>query len=314
MLKRCLVFVATLLAASAVIFTVLGLLPGNVAEVMLGNTATPESVQALSHQLGLDRPFWQRYLSWLAGFVSGDLGTSVAYDAPVRELVWERLAVTLPLALMAMALTVALALSAGLYAAARQHRPGDWAVMALTQLGMAVPSFWLAILLILLGAVQLHWFPAGGFPRWEDGTGPALQALVLPALALAAVQAAILARVTRSAVLEVLREDFVRSARARGLGERAVLLRHVLPNALVPVLTVAGLQFANLLTGTVIVENVFTLPGLGRLVFQAIANRDLVVVQDLVMLMAAAVIAINFGVDLLCLAVDPRLRERRVGA
>jgi len=308
LLKRFASFVATLIAASMVIFAVLALLPGSVVEVMLGETATPEAVAALTHQLGLDQSAWQRYLHWVGGLVSGDMGNSVAYDTPVRELLAERLTVTVPLALMAMALTTVLALGSGLYAASRHNRLGDVGVMAASQLGMAVPSFWLAILLILLFSVKLHWFSAGGFPGWDGGLAPGLKALVLPAVALAVVQAAILARITRSAVLEVLREDFVRTARARGLSERAVLWRHVLRNAMIPVLTVAGLQFANLLTGTVVVEKVFTLPGVGLLVFQAIANRDLIVVQTVVMGMAATVIAINFIVDLLYVLIDPRLK------
>ncbi len=291
-----------------VIFAVLALLPGNVAQVLLGETATPEAVAALMQRLGLDQPLWRRYLAWVSGLASGDLGLSVAYDTPVSALLAERAAVTVPLAVMAMALTTAGALGLGVYAASRHNRLGDVGVMTLSQLGIAVPGFWLAILLILVFSVQLQWFSAGGFPGWEDGAGPALRALVLPAVALAAVQMAILARVTRSAVLEVLREDFVRTARARGLSERAVLWRHVLRNAMVPVLTVMGLQFANLLTGTIVIENVFTLPGVGRLVFQAIANRDLIVVQNLVMVMAALVLAINFCVDVLVMLIDPRRR------
>jgi peptide/nickel transport system permease protein len=184
--------------------------------------------------------------------------------------------------------------------------------MVLSQLGVAVPSFWLAILLILLFAVQLQWVSAGGFPGWSgaDGGGlwPGLKSLVLPALSLAAVQAAILARVTRSSVLEAMREDYVRTARAKGLSRRAVLWRHVLRNAMLPVLTIMGLQFANLITGAIVVENVFVLPGIGRLVFQAIANRDLVLVRDVVMLLAALVVAINFVVDVLVALIDPRLR------
>jgi peptide/nickel transport system permease protein len=184
--------------------------------------------------------------------------------------------------------------------------------MAFSQLGIAVPNFWFAILLVLLFAVKLQWVSAGGFPGWEDeGWWGGIKALLLPAVSLAVVQAAILARVTRSAVLEVLREDFVRTARAKGLGRRAVMWRHVLRNAFVPVLTVMGLQFANLITGTIVVENVFVLPGLGRLVFQAIANRDLVVVRDVVMLLAAVVVILNFVVDVLYALVDPRLRGQR---
>jgi peptide/nickel transport system permease protein len=292
-----------------VIFAVLDVLPGNVAEVMLGESATPEAVQALQAKLGLDRPPLQRYAAWMAGLARGDLGQSVAYDTPVLQLVQERLVVTVPLAVMAMLLTTVLALALGVYAASHHNRLGDVGVMALSQLGIAVPSFWFAIVLILLFAVKAHWFSAGGFPGWDEGAWAGFKALVLPAVALAAVQAAILARITRSAVLEVLREDFVRTARAKGLSQRQVLWRHVLRNAFVPVLTVMGLQFANLLTGTVVIENVFSLPGLGRLVFQAIANRDLVIVRNVVMLLAAAVIVINFVVDVLYAVIDPRLRR-----
>jgi len=304
--------VLTLAVTSAVVFAVLDLLPGNVAQVMLGESATPEAVAALERKLGLDRPAPQRYLHWLASLARLDLGTSHAYDTPIAELVAERLVVTLPLALLAMALTVVLALAAGVYAAAHHNRAGDLGVMAASQLGIAVPSFWFGILLVMLFAVQLSWFPSGGFPGWteDEGGGPwdALQALVLPAVALAVVQAAILARFTRSAVLDVLREDFVRTARAKGLTRRAVLWGHVLRNAMVPVVTVMGLQFANLVTGTVVIENVFSLTGLGRLLFQAISNRDLPLVQGLVMLIAATVVTINFVVDLLYAAIDPRLK------
>ncbi len=298
--------------ASVVVFAVLDLLPGNVAQVMLGESATPEAVAALEARLGLDRPAPVRYLDWLRGLVTLDFGTSHAYDSPIVELVAERLAVTLPLALLAMTLTVVLALAAGLYAASRHNRAGDLGVMALSQLGIAVPSFWFGILLVMLFAVKLPWFPSGGFPGWSEDEGgglwEGLRSLALPAVALAVVQAAILARFTRSAVLEVLREDFVRTARAKGLSRRAVLWGHVLRNAMVPVLTVMGLQFANLVTGTVVIENVFSLPGLGRLIFQAIGNRDLPLVQALVMLIAATVITINFVVDVLYAVIDPRLK------
>jgi len=290
------------------IFAALGILPGNAAEVRLGATATPEAVKALSTQLGLDRPPTERYLRWVGGMLRGDLGLSVSYDTPVSELISERLAVTAPLAVIAMLMTTVLALALGLYAASRHNQLGDVGVMTLSQIGIAVPNFWFAILLILLFAVKLQWFSAGGFPGWDDDPWQALKALLLPAVSLAVVQAAILARITRSAVLDVLREDFVRTARAKGLSQRAVLWRHVLRNAFVPVLTVMGLQFANLVTGTIVVENVFSLPGLGRLVFQAISNRDVLLVQGIVMLLAATVIVINFIVDVLYAVIDPRLK------
>ena len=299
---------ATLLVASLVIFIVLDILPGNAADMMLGESATLEAKQALSARLGLDRPPAQRYAAWLKGLASGELGDSLSYSVPVAQLIRERLQVTAPLALMAMLLTAGLALTLGIYAASRHNKLGDVGVMGMSQLGIAIPNFWFAILLILVFAVKLQWFSAGGFPGWEDGFGEAFKALILPAVALAVVQAAILARITRSAVLDVLREDFVRTARAKGLSQRAVLWRHVLRNAFVPVLTVMGLQFANLLTGTIVVENVFSLPGLGRLIFQAIANRDVIVVRNVVMLLAAAVIVINFIVDVLYAVIDPRLK------
>jgi peptide/nickel transport system permease protein len=312
LLKRFASFVATLLVASLIVFAVLELLPGNAAQVMLGESATPEAVAALEAKLGLNRPAAARYLDWIGGLLQGRTALSHSYDVPVSQLIAERLQVTLPLAVMAMVLTTAVALTLGVYAASRHNRLGDVGVMAFSQLGIAVPNFWFAILLVLLFAVKLQWVSAGGFPGWEDeGWWGGIKALLLPAVSLAVVQAAILARVTRSAVLEVLREDFVRTARAKGLGRRAVMWRHVLRNAFVPVLTVMGLQFANLITGTIVVENVFVLPGLGRLVFQAIANRDLVVVRDVVMLLAAVVVILNFVVDVLYALVDPRLRGQR---
>ncbi|MCL4775612.1 MAG: ABC transporter permease [Burkholderiaceae bacterium] len=312
LLKRFATFAATLAVASLLVFAVLELLPGNVAQVILGDTATPESLAALEQKLGLDRPAAERYLGWIGGLLRGQTALSHAYDTPTAELIAERLQVTLPLAAISMALTVALALALGIHAAAHHGRPGDVGVMAASQVGIAIPNFWLAILLILLFAVKLQWVGAGGFPGWreDDGGGLAagLAALLLPAVSLAAVQAAILARMTRSAVLEVMRGDFVRTARAKGLTRRATLRRHVLRNAMIPVLTVMGLQLANLVAGTIVIENVFVLPGIGRLVFQAIANRDLVVVRDVVMFLVVLVVAINFAVDLLYALVDPRLR------
>jgi peptide/nickel transport system permease protein len=311
LLQRLFTLLLTLLGASLVVFVVLEILPGNAAEVLLGPDAAPEAVAALAVQLGLDQPAWQRYGQWLAGLLTGDLGDSHAYSTPVLGLILERLALTVPLALLAMVLASALALAAGVYAASRHNRLGDVGVMGLAQVGIAIPNFWFAILLILVFSVKLQWFSAGGFPGWGEGVLPALQSLLLPAVALAVVQAAILARITRSAVLEVLREDFVRTARAKGLTRRAVLWGHVLRNAMIPVVTVMGLQFANLLAGTIVVENVFYLPGLGRLVFQSIANRDLVVVRNCVMLLAAMVVAVNFVVDLLYAAIDPRVKATR---
>ncbi|MDD0810433.1 ABC transporter permease [Curvibacter sp. RS43] len=306
--KRFLTFIATLVGASALIFVVLEILPGNAAQMLMGPDAAPEAVAALTSKLGLDQPALSRYAQWVGGLVQGDLGNSYVYSTPVLELVLERLALTVPLALLAMLITTALALAAGLYAASHHNRVGDVGMMSLAQVGIAIPNFWFAILLILLFSVHLKWFSAGGFPGWEDDPLDALKSLLLPAVSLAVVQAAILARITRSAVLEVMREDFVRTARAKGLSRRATLWGHVLRNALIPVITVMGLQFANLLAGTIVVENVFFLPGLGRLIFQSIANRDLIVVRNCVMLLASLVVVVNFVVDLLYAVIDPRVK------
>ena len=311
-LRRLLSFVLTLLATSVVVFAVLEILPGNAAEVILGETATPESISAMEEKLGLNQPAATRYLNWMGGMLQGQTGLSISYDTPTAQLMAERMQVTLPLAVMAMGLTVALALALGIYAASQQNKTGDVGVMTLSQLGLALPNFWLAILLILLFAVHLEWVSAGGFPGWSEddggGLGEGIKALLLPAMALAAVQTAILTRVTRSAVLDTLREDFVRTARAKGLSRRQVLWGHVLRNAMIPVLTVMGLQFGNLITSAIVIENVFVLPGIGRLIFQAIANRDLIVVRDVVMLLAALVILINFCIDVLYAWIDPRLK------
>jgi len=315
--RRLLSFVLTLLATSVVVFAVLELLPGNAAQVILGETATPESIAAMEDKLGLNLAPTTRYLNWMGGMLQGQTGLSISYDTPTGQLMAERMQVTLPLAVMAMVLTVGLALALGIYAASQQNKVGDVGVMTLSQLGLALPNFWLAILLILLFAVHLEWVSAGGFPGWsaEDGGGvwPSIAALLLPAIALAAVQTAILTRVTRSAVLDTLREDFVRTARAKGLSRRQVLWGHVLRNAMIPVLTVMGLQFGNLITSAIVIENVFVLPGIGRLIFQAIANRDLVVVRDVVMLLSAMVILINFCIDVLYAWIDPRLKAGHAG-
>ncbi len=308
LLKRFATLVATLLGASVIVFLVLEILPGDAALILMGPDAAPEAVRALAVQLGLDRPPLERYLGWLQGMLTGHLGISYTYSSSVAELIVERLALTVPLALMAMLLTTVLALFAGIYAATHHNKAGDVGLMGLTQVGIAIPNFWFAILLILLFSVHLQWFSAGGFPGWSDGAWDAFKSLLLPALSLAVVQAAILARITRSSVLEVMREDFVRTARAKGLSKRATVWGHVLRNAMIPVITVMGLQFAELLAGTIVVENVFYLPGLGRLIFQSISNRDLIVVRNCVMLLATMVVTVNFIVDVLYALIDPRVK------
>ena len=306
-LRRLVSLAASLLVASLAIFLLVEVVPGDPAAYMLGLNARPDTVAALRAELGLEGSAAARYLDWVAGMLRGDFGTSYAYRTPVAELVADRLAVSLPLALYALALAVLIGFPAGIYAAARRGRAGELAVMGATQLGVAVPNFWFAMLLVTLFAVNLGWVSAGGFPGWA-GFWPGLGALTLPAIALALPQAAILARVMRASLIGALGEDFVRTARAKGLSEGEALRRHALRVALIPVLTILGLQFSFLLAGGIIIEQVFTLPGLGRLIFQAIGARDLIVVESVVMLLVFAVIAVNFAVDLAYAAADPRLR------
>ncbi len=307
--KRLLSLGLSLTVASMVIFAVIEVAPGDPASFMLGTGAQEDTVAALRSELGLDQGKVSRYLSWVGGMVSGDFGTSYTYRTPVVEMVNDRLWVSLPLALYALVLSTLIALPAGIYAAARRGKMGDMAVMGATQLGVAVPNFWFAMLLVLVFAINLRWFSAGGFVGWDKGLIAGLHALTLPAIALALPQAAILARVMRSALLEVLGEDFIRTARAKGLSHGQAIRRHGVRNALIPVLTIVGLQFSFLLAGAIIIEQVFYLPGLGRLVFQAISARDLIVVESVVMLLVFAVILVNFLVDLAYALVDPRLRR-----
>ncbi|SCW39412.1 peptide/nickel transport system permease protein [Rhizobium mongolense subsp. loessense] len=301
--------ILTLAAVSFLIFAVMDLLPGDPASIMLGTSATPETLTALRHELGLDQPLLFRYGQWVAGVFSGDLGHSYTYGVPVAGLILERLAVTMPLALLAIVLSVVIAVPLGTFAAARRDGIVDIIATLFSQVSIAVPAFWVALLLIILFSTTLGLMPAGGFPGWGAGLWPALQALVMPATALALPQAGVLTRVTRTAVLETLHEDFTRTAIAKGLSARAVLWRHVVPNALVPILTTLGLQFTFLVAGAVLVENVFNLPGLGRLAFQALSQRDIIAMQDVVLFFAALVVIMNFLVDMSYLAIDPRLRR-----
>lgn len=309
-LKRLLSLVISLAVASLVIFFVIEVAPGDPASFMLGINAQPETLAALRSELGLDVSKWQRYLNWTGGMLAGDFGTSYTYRTPVSDMVGDRLWVSLPLALYALTLSTLIAFPAGIYAAARRGKAGDVAVMGVTQLGVAVPNFWFAMMMVLIFAINLRWFSAGGFAGWDDGFWTGIHSLTLPAVSLALPQGAILARVMRSALLDILGEDFMRTARAKGLTRRQALWRHGVRNALIPVLTIIGLQFSFLLAGSIIIEQVFYLPGLGRLVFQAISSRDLIVVESVVMLLVFAVITVNFLVDLAYALVDPRLRTR----
>ena len=306
--RRAIAFAVTLLLVSFVTFAVVYVIPGDPAEIILGTEGNPEALAALRARLGLDRPLLLRYLEWLKHALSGDLGVSIQYDVPVGQLIASRLPVTFPLAGLAIGLTVFAGIPLGILAASRHRRPGDVGTMLFSQLGMAIPSFWAGLLLMLLFSVYLGWFPAGGFTSWAETPAGALRSLVLPAVALGLVQTAVLTRTTRSALLEVLREDYVQTARSKGLSDRLVLYKHALKNSFITIVTLLGLQIGHLLAGSIIIENVFYLPGLGRLVLGAIGARDLPVVQGVVLFMATVIVFVNFAVDLLYGWLDPRIR------
>ena len=308
LLKKLTTLLILLFLVSIAVFSVLFVLPGDPAQIILGINATPETLANLRAELGLDKSFFAQYTDWIGNIITGRGNRSINYDMPVSELILSSLAVTGPLALLAMVFAVVLSIPLGIYAARHQNRPGDVTVMFFTQLGLATPEFWLGILLILLLSVQWGFFSAGGFPGWTVDFWDSLKALLLPAFALGVIRASILARITRSSMLEVLREDYIRTARAKGLKETTVIYVHALKNAMIPVLTILGLQLGQLLAGAIIIENVYSLPGMGKLVFHAIGQRDLPVVRDIVLVMAAAVVVVNFVVDLCYASLDPRIQ------
>ena len=308
-LSRVLSLCLSLAVASLVIFAVIEVIPGDPAAFMLGLNAAPDTVAALRDELGLSGSVATRYFNWIGGLLVGDFGTSYTYRVPVSELVTARLWVSLPLTLYALVLSTLIAVPVGVLAATRRGGPVDYGVMGATQLGIAIPNFWFAMLLVLIFAIHLRWFSAGGFPGWDEGVWVSLKALTLPAIALALPQASILARVMRSSLLETLHQDYIRTARAKGLTRGQAVLGHALRNAMIPVMTILGLQFSFLLAGAIIIENVFFLPGLGRLIFQGITQRDLIVVESVVMLLVFAVILVTFLVDLAYALIDPRLRR-----
>jgi peptide/nickel transport system permease protein len=307
-IKRIFVLLSTLLLVSAVIFLVLQVIPGDPAQIILGIQATPENLKELRHKLGLDLPLAVQYGNMMSGIFRGDLGRSITYDVPISSLIGSRLGVTIPLALLSIFFAVILSIPLGIYAALSRNRPGDYGVMIFSQVGLAIPAFWAGILLILFFAVYLQWFSAGGFKSWTETPLGAFKSLLLPALSLGVIRAAVLTRLTRSCMLEALGEDFIRTARAKGLTEKVVVYKHALRNALIPVVTIVGLQMGELLAGAIVIENVFNLPGLGRLIFLAIGQRDLPVVQGVSLLIAFFIVIVNFAVDVIYGIVDPRIR------
>ena len=306
--RRVAALAATLLFVSLLVFLVVRILPGDPAALIMGVEGSREATERLREAMGLNRPLPVQYLDWLGHALRGDLGRSIQYDVPVGALILSRLPVTLPLALLAAGFMVIVAVPLGLYAATHHRRAGDYLAMIVSQLGISIPQFWSGLLLILFFSVTLGWVRSGGFDGWSAGVWPALRALLLPAAALGFFQAAVLVRATRSAVLDVLREDYVRTARAKGVSERLVVSKHTLRNALIPIVTVVGLQVGILLGGSVVVEEVFTLPGVGRLVLWSIYQRDYPVTQSTILFIAALFMALNLAVDLLYGYLEPRIR------
>ncbi|MBS3735935.1 MAG: ABC transporter permease [Candidatus Bipolaricaulota bacterium] len=300
--------VLTLILVSLAIFLVLRFLPGDPAQLVLGINASPESLAQLRSELGLNEPLHVQYLNWMKGLLTGNLGDSIFYEKSVGSLIASRLAVTLPLTFLATLLSIIIALPLGILAAINHRQPGDFGIIVFSQLGISVPAFWLGILGLLLFSVKLNLLPSGGFIEWGANPLGAIRSLTLPVVTLAIIQSAALTRMTRSSALDVLSQDYVTAARGRGLPEVRVLSKHVLSNSLISIITLIGLQVGQLLAGAVIVESVFHLPGLGRLLILAVEQRDLQLVQGIVTILVGAIITINYLVDLTYGILDPRIR------
>lgn len=307
--RRLAILVVTLFIASVVIFAVCSWIPGDPATTLLGTEATPGAVKQLQHQLGTDRSIIGQYGSWLGGLAQGHFGTSYITKQPVWPQIRSRLGVTGSLVLVGMVFALLIAIPVGAFAAIRQRRISGVVVSGLSQIGLAIPAFWVGILLSFFFAVKLDVLPPGGYVSFAQDPVDWLRHLILPGLSLALVQGAVLSRYVRGAVLDVIGEDYIRTARAGGATFASALWRHGARNAALPVVTVPGLQLATLLVGAIVIESVFTMPGLGLMLLQAVSNRDLVLVEGTVMILVAAVLVLNFVVDLLYLAIDPRLRS-----
>jgi peptide/nickel transport system permease protein len=297
-----------LVLASIVVFVFLRLVPGDPALILAGPDATPEIVAAIREQMGLNASWPQQYLIWIGHVLQGDLGRSYITRLPIARLIATAMPATIELALAALCLAVLIGVPSGIISAVWHQRPIDWLITAVNGLVLAVPNFWIAILLILAFAVRLRWLPPGGRVDFSEDPGAAWKSLILPAVTLFPSISAALSRFTRAAMLEVLHEDYVRTARAKGLAPYAVIARHALRNALIPVITILGIQFGRLMGGAVIIENIFAWPGVGRLILQGVLNRDYAVVQGALLLLVTVFIVVNLLVDLLYGVCDPRVR------
>ena len=307
-LRRFLTALLSLFLAAVFVFAALLAVPGDPAEIILGVNSSPQALAALRDQLGLNEPPVTRFVSWFGGLVRGDFGESLNYQKPVRGLIADRLEVSVPLALGGMLVACLIALPLGIFAALRQGTLLDPLVIGFSQLGAAIPSFWLGLMLILLFGVEWGLLPTGGFVPWERSVTGALRSLALPTFALGLGQAAVITRMTRAALLETLRQDYIRTADAKGLPKRCVVLGHAMRNALVTLVTILGLSLSQLLVGAIVIEEVFALPGLGSLALKAIGTRDFPLLQAEVLLYAGVIVGLSFVVDLLYGVLDPRIR------
>ena len=309
-LRRIILLITTILLVSIITFGVFQILPGDPVRTMLGTEADPTQIENLRSELGLDRPLYEQYVDWMKGLLTGQLGNSIRFSMPVKELLFDRLPVTMSLAGLTLIIVLIISLPLGMFAARRQNKLSDVSLSTVTQIGMAVPSFWLGMMLILYIGLQFSFFKISGYIPWTQSVAGALSTLILPALTIAIPQIAVNFRYVRTAILEQVQLDYVRTIRSKGMSEQNVMYKHVLKNSMIPILTVFGLIMAEVVAGTIIVEKVFSLPGIGQLLITAISNRDFPLVQGIVMYITVAVVMINFIVDVLYSVLDPRIRLR----
>ena len=309
-LRRFILLIITVILVSIITFGVFQILPGDPVRTMLGTEADAAQIENLRSELGLDRPLYEQYLDWMKGLLTGDLGNSIRFSMPVEELLVARLPVTISLAAITLLIVCLVSLPLGMFAARRQNKISDLTLSTATQIGMAVPSFWLGMMLILYLGMKVDFFKISGYIPWSISIAGALSTLLLPALTIAIPQIAVNFRYVRTAILEQVGMDYVRTIRSKGIVERVVMYKHVLKNAMIPILTVFGIITAEIVAGTIIVEQVFSLPGVGQLLITAINNRDFPLVQGIVMYITVAVVMINFIVDILYTVIDPRVRLR----
>jgi len=309
-LRRFILLITTILLVSIITFGVFQILPGDPVRTMLGTEADPTQIENLRSELGLDRPLYEQYTDWMKGLLTGELGNSIRFSMPVKDLLFDRLSVTMSLAGLTLVFVLLISLPLGMFAARRQNKFSDISLSTVTQVGMAIPSFWLGMILILYIGMQFSFFKISGYIPWTQSVAGAISTLVLPALTIAIPQIAVNFRYVRTAILEQVQLDYVRTVRSKGMSEQNVMYKHVLKNSMIPILTVFGLIMAEVVAGTIIVEQVFSLPGVGQLLITAISNRDFPLVQGIVMYITVAVVMINFMVDILYSVLDPRIRLR----